>query len=144
MTDLQAAVGRPQLARLDAIVAERRRLAARYAQAFAGDPVVAPPALRAGTRTNWQSYPLSLRDGVDQRAVLQGLLDRGIACKPGISNAHEEPAYAGTSRWRGGPLPVSERLRRTTILVPLFHGMTEAEQDAVIAAVRAVSREVRS
>jgi perosamine synthetase len=144
MTDLQAAVGRPQLARLDAIIAERRRLAARYAAAFADARAVAVPVERPGTRSNWQSYPLTLRAGIDQRAALQALLDRGIACKPGISNAHREPAYADTSRWRGGPLPVSERLRDTTILVPLFHGMTEAEQDAVIAAVRGLDEEVRS
>jgi dTDP-4-amino-4,6-dideoxygalactose transaminase len=146
MTDLQAAVGRPQLARLDGIVAERRRLAERYAAAFATSRVVAPPHERAGTRSNWQSYPLTLREGTGwtQRRVLQALLDRGIASKPGIMNAHREPAYADASRWRGGPLPVSERLRDTTILIPLFHGMTEAEQDAVIATVRALDEEDRS
>ena len=142
MTDLQAAVGRPQLARLDAIIAERRRLARRYADAFAGSASIAAPVERSGTRSNWQSYPLVLADGVDQERFMQRLLDRGIACKPGITNAHEEPAYVGSSRWRGGPLLVSERLRRTTVLVPLFHGMTEAEQEAVIAATRAAGEEV--
>jgi perosamine synthetase len=55
-------------------------------------------------------------------------------------NAHQEPAYAGKETWRAeGTLAVSERLRDRTVLVPLFHGMTDAEQDTVITALREVS-----
>lgn len=139
MTDLQAAVGRPQLARLDAIVAERRRLADVYAAALADHPVFAPPRERAFARSNWQSYPIRVKDGakVGQVAAMQALLDAGIACKRGISNAHQEPAYAGKSSWGMDPrgLPVSEKLRDTTILIPLFHGMAQAEQQLVIDAL---------
>jgi dTDP-4-amino-4,6-dideoxygalactose transaminase len=139
MTDLQAAVGRTQLARLDAIVRERRRLADRYSEALQDHPVLAPPKERAGRRSNWQSYALGLKSGV-QVEILQKLLDRGIAAKRGIMNAHQEPAYAGKETWRAeGTLAVSERLRDRTVLVPLFHGMTDAEQDTVITALREVS-----
>ncbi len=144
MTDLQAAVGRPQLKRLDAIVAERRALAERYAQALEGNRVFAAPKERPGMRSNWQSYPLSLRPeaGVSQLDAMQFLVDRGIACKRGISNAHQEPAYAGTERFAVGPggLAVSESLRDGTVLVPLFHGMTREEQDLVIAACDDLAR----
>jgi len=61
MTDLQAAVGRPQLARLPAIIAERRALAARYTEALADHPLLAPPTEPAWLRSNWQSYPTTLR-----------------------------------------------------------------------------------
>jgi dTDP-4-amino-4,6-dideoxygalactose transaminase len=140
MTDLQASIGRPQLRRLAATVAERRRLADVYATRLAKNAVFAPPVERAPFRSNWQSYPLRLRAdcGVSQVDALQSLLDAGIAAKRGISNAHQEPAYAGKNNWSGGPLPVSERLRDTTVLIPLFHGMKPEEQDAVIAALDAV------
>lgn len=136
MTDLQAAVGRPQLARLDAIVAERRRLAEVYRAELAGHPLLALPADAPGTRSNWQSYPLRLRRGcrLSQREVMQRLLDEGIATKRGVSNAHQEPAYARTHGHVR--LPVSERLRDTTVMIPLFHGMTESEQGRVIEALR--------
>lgn len=153
MTDIQASVGRPQLARLDAIVAERRRLADRYAEALENHPLFSPARERAGRRSNWQSYLVRLRGG-DQRDVLQALMDRGVACKRGIPNSHQEPAYAGRGNWACGPTPragcatgsgcerlrVSERLRDTTILIPLFHGMTEEEQTIVIEALHAVGR----
>jgi dTDP-4-amino-4,6-dideoxygalactose transaminase len=146
MTDLQAAVGRPQLARLPAIVAERRALADRYAAALRDNPVVQPPSDPPWGRVNWQSYPVSMRPGarLSQREILQFLIDRGVACRRGVHNAHQEAAYAGRDNWTCGHagcdrlaggcshLRESERLRDTTILIPLFHGMREDEQARVI------------
>lgn len=150
MTDLQAAIGRPQLARVGAIVAERRQRADRYCDAFRDHPLFGPPAEEPWARSNWQSYPVFLREGSDipQIEAMQYLLDRGIACKRGISNAHQELAYADRARWACGPDPCSrlcpertchqlaesEWLRDHTILLPLFHGMTDDEQDRVIEA----------
>jgi dTDP-4-amino-4,6-dideoxygalactose transaminase len=144
LTDLQASVGRPQLARLAEIVAERRRLADRYAAAFANNTLFAPPVERPGRRSNWQSYALCLREGakLTQVEAMQALVDRGIACKRGIQNAHQEPAYAGKDNWgatEGETLRVSERVRDTRILIPLFHGMKPEEQDLVIETVEAVA-----
>jgi dTDP-4-amino-4,6-dideoxygalactose transaminase len=146
MTDLQAAIGRPQLARVAAIVAERRRRAARYLEAFRDHPLLAAPVEEAWARSNWQSYHVFLREGggVAQVEIMQYLLDRGVTCKRGVSNAHQELAYAGRSNWACGPDPCpgpacrhlaeSEWLRDHTILLPLFHGMTDDEQDQVIEA----------
>jgi dTDP-4-amino-4,6-dideoxygalactose transaminase len=143
MTDLQAALGRPQIARLDAVVAERTRLAGGYAAALADHPVLRAPRPRPDARWNWQTYAAVLRDEarLGQVEVLQFLLDRGIACKRGVGNAHQEPAYADRARWRGGPggLAVSERLRDRMVMLPLYHGMTPPEQEAVIAALRALA-----
>jgi dTDP-4-amino-4,6-dideoxygalactose transaminase len=144
LTDLQASVGRPQLARLAAIVAERRRLADRYAQALANNAMFAPPVERPGRRSSWQSYAISLREGaaLTQIEAMQALVDRGIACRRGIQNAHQEPAYAGRDNWsraEGELLRVSEKVRDTRILIPLFHGMTPDEQTMVIEALDAVA-----
>ena len=154
MTDLQAAVGRPQLARLPAILAERRALAARYANALANHPLLAPPSEPPWLRSNWQSYPTTLRAGgrMSQVEIMQFLLDRGVASRRGIGNAHAEPAYAKAA-WSCGQepcdpaahavgrclrMPVSEHARDNTILLPLFHGMSPAEQDHVLATLRAL------
>jgi perosamine synthetase len=141
MTDLAAAIGRPQLARLDAALVERRRLAAAFIAALADHPVLAPPAPRPGVRPNWQSFPAFLRPRSPLTApeVLRRLTDAGLACRPGLTNAHQEPAYAGRGTWSGGPLPVSERLRDSTVLLPLFHGMTAQEETMVLAALAALT-----
>jgi dTDP-4-amino-4,6-dideoxygalactose transaminase len=142
MTDVQAAIGRPQLARLDAIVAERRRLASVYDAVLAEHPVLAAPVARADARPNWQSYPVQIRDGAraTRDELLRHFVDRGIACRRGVANAHEEPAYSGRANWAGGPLPVSERLRTHTLVLPLFHGMTAEEQGLVVAAIDELRR----
>ncbi len=140
LTDLAAAVGRPQLARLDQAISERRRLAAVYAEALAGHPALVAPTERPDARCNWQSYPVTVRPAGawNQDRVLRHLHDRGIASRRGLTNAHQEPAYAARGSWGGGPLPVSESLRDNTVMLPLFHGMTAPETDEVLSALREI------
>jgi dTDP-4-amino-4,6-dideoxygalactose transaminase len=139
MTDLQAAVARPQLARLDRSLAERRRIVGRYHAALHAHPRLAPAETPPGTRPNWQSYPARARDG-DAAPILARLVELGIGVRPGIANAHEQPAYAGSDRARIGPLglAISERLRADTVMLPIFQGMTPDEEEAVLAGLAAV------
>ncbi|SFU87436.1 dTDP-4-amino-4,6-dideoxygalactose transaminase [Methylobacterium sp. 174MFSha1.1] len=132
LTDLQAAIGRVQLARLDAIVAERRRLAGLYAEALAG-LALAIPVEPDWARSNWQSYAVRLDDGADQVSVMQGLLDRGVASRRGVMCIHLEPAYADL-RLRA-PLPHSEAARDRCILLPLYSGMGDDTVHAVAGAL---------
>jgi dTDP-4-amino-4,6-dideoxygalactose transaminase len=135
MTDIQAAIGREQLKRLPAIVAQRRLLAERYTAAFDGDPHIVPPREPAWARSNWQSYAVRVAPG-RQRAIMQRLLDEGISTRRGVMNAHREGAYpAGT--WRAtGALTRSELAQDSTIVLPLFHQLTVDDQDRVIDALR--------
>jgi perosamine synthetase len=154
MTDMQAALARPQLARLDEIIRTRRHLAHRYRDELAGHPLFETPQEQRWMRPNYQSYPLRLRAGVrlSQVEIMQRLLDRGIASRRGVGNAHAEPAYANTP-WTCGPSPCGERLHREgrclrlreseaardqVIMVPLFHGMTDQEQAYVIEALQGI------
>jgi perosamine synthetase len=139
MTDIQAAIGREQLKKLPAIVERRRALAARYSGRLDGCRGVAVPTAPVWARPNWQSYAIRV-DRRAQRAIMQRLLDEGIATRRAPMNAHLEAAYPpGT--WRApGPLLRSEVAQETGVVLPLFHQLTESEQDRVIAAVtRAVA-----
>lgn len=154
MTDLQAAMARPQLARLDDIIATRRALAERYCVELDSHPLLAPTLDPRWMRSNFQSYPLRIRPGarLSQVEIMQHLLDRGVASRRGVGNAHAEPAYHNLD-WACGPDPCdtqahraghcprlrrSEEIRDSTVMIPLFHGMTEAEQDQVLAALRSL------
>ena len=134
MTDIQAAVGREQLRRLPAIVAERRALAERYAMLLAGVPGLALPVEPPWARTNWQSYCVRLPQGLDQRAVMQWMLDAGVATRRGIMCAHREEAYRDCPLPH--PLPESERAQDGCILLPLYPGMTGEDGAQVAAALR--------
>ena len=136
MTDIQAAIGRVQLSRLAEIVSRRRDLAARYGQALQHVAAITPAAEPEWARSNWQSYTVRLEPPLDQRRVMQRMLDDGVATRRGVMNAHREPAYPPGS-WRGsGPLTTGERLQETTIVLPLYHQMTPDDQDRVVASLK--------
>ena len=131
LTDIQAAVGRVQLGRLPELL-ERRRAQVEYYREnlplrFQNQP--------GWARSNWQSVGVHLDSQWDQQEVMQHLLDAGISARRGIMNAHREEAYPAGS-WRGGPLVLSERAQDEYILLPLFHEITQAEQDRVISALQ--------
>ena len=136
MTDIQAAIGREQLKRLPAIVERRRTLAAAYGECLRGIPGVIPATEPAWARSNWQSYTVRLQPPLDQRRVMQCLLDEGISTRRGVMNAHREPAYPAGSWRAAGPLTRGEQAQDTVIVLPLFHQMTDEDQQRVVAALR--------
>lgn len=134
LTDVQGAIGRQQLKRLDEIIARRRALAASYGRMLGQIPGLTPPQEPTWARTNWQSYCVRLPEGVEQLQVMQSMLDRGIATRRGIMCVHLERAYSDLPvRF---PLPESEKAQSSCILLPLFHQMTDEMQDEVVSALK--------
>jgi dTDP-4-amino-4,6-dideoxygalactose transaminase len=134
MTDLQAAVGLVQLGRLEAIIARRRLLAGRYQQAIAGIPglrAVSDPAYGTG---NFQSFWVEVGAGypLDREGLLAVLAQSGVSARRGIMVAHRQPPY----RHLPADLPVTDRLTDSTLILPLYHQLDEADQDRVIDVLR--------
>lgn len=141
MTDLQAAVGLVQLDKLDAVVARRRQLAAGYAKAVAELPglrLVADPEW--GT-TNFQSCWLEVGPDypLDREGLLTALAEAEISARRGIMSSHRQPAYANRGL-RPVALTNTEHLTDTTLILPLFHQMSESEQARVIDVLRTQAR----
>jgi perosamine synthetase len=134
MTDIQAAVGREQVKRLDGIVEQRRAIASRYHGALERVAGVAAPVEPSWARSNWQSYATRLPSTLDQRAVMQSMLDQGVSTRRGIMCSHLEPAYRRASGYAG--LVESETAQARCVLLPLYPDMTGDQQQAVIAALR--------
>jgi dTDP-4-amino-4,6-dideoxygalactose transaminase len=146
LTDLQAAVGREQLRRLPEIIAARRRVAERYATLLGGIPGLRLPVEPSWARTNWQSYCVGLPDDCDQQAVMQHLLDAGIASKRGVMCTHRTAAYT-QQPWRCGAaaqpcdhagcthLRASEQAEDRSLMLPLFPSLSQPDQDRVAVAL---------
>ncbi len=143
LTDIQAAVGREQLARLDGVVQRRREIAARYQRELSGVEGILLPEEPDWARTNWQSYCLRLAPGFDQRMVMQRMLDRGVSTRRGVMCAHREAAYPPDT-WRCGAgcdgrpcthLGVSESIQDSGLILPLYQQMTDEEQGRVVDAL---------
>ena len=135
MTDLQAAVGLVQLAKLDAMVARRRELAAAYRASLVDVPGLRAVDDRPWGESNFQSFWVEL-DGaypLSRNGLLSTLADHGVSARAGIMAAHRQPAYAGHPH---GDLGVTERLTDNTLILPLFHTITEQEQQVVVDVIR--------
>lgn len=135
MTDMQAAIGRKQLERLPELVARRRAVAARYAELLGNFEGLTLPAEPKWARSNWQSYCVRLPNRLDQRSVMQSLLDQGIATRRGIMCSHREPPYAKAVQRHD--LRHSELSQDRSILLPIYAQMSEAEQIRVAECLKA-------
>jgi dTDP-4-amino-4,6-dideoxygalactose transaminase len=135
MTDIQAAVGRKQLERLPKLVAHRRSLASRYTELLGNIEGLILPLEPQWARSNWQSYCVRLPDRVDQKAVMQSLLDQGIATRRGIMCSHREQPYSSDKQPDG--LRQSELAQDHSILLPIYAQMSEGDQIRVATALRA-------
>jgi dTDP-4-amino-4,6-dideoxygalactose transaminase len=141
MTDIQAAVGRQQLKRLDEIVAGRRRLAANYTRMIGSAQGIQTPVEPTWAHSNWQSYSIRLPQGCDQRAVMQSMLDAGVSTRRGIMCTHREPAYA---KYAGQHLPHSVSTQEQCVLLPLYIQMTEEEQAKVVKELLSACERARN
>lgn len=138
MSDVHAALGLSQLARGDAFVRHRQRLAARYDAELSGLPLVLPRR-HAASYSALHLYPVLLDDegddGAVRRAAFHAMREAGIGVNVHYIPVHTQPYYrarAGGARIR---LPCAERYYARTLSLPIFGTMTFAEQDRVIAAL---------
>jgi dTDP-4-amino-4,6-dideoxygalactose transaminase len=143
MTDIQAAVGREQLKRLPEMLRRRRTQVERYRELLADVPGLGLPVEPEWARSNWQSFCVLLPAGCSQREVMQAMRDAGVSTRRGIMCAHREPAYT-REPWAAGPsgLTIGEEAQDRGLILPLFHGLTEDEQEVVATALRAACRAV--
>jgi dTDP-4-amino-4,6-dideoxygalactose transaminase len=133
MTDIQAAIGLVQLRKLAQMVARRRALARRYQELLAGIPGLLTADDPPYGETNYQSFWVLLPEeaAVGRDDLLRRLADAGVSARRGIMAAHLEPAYADAKPF----LPVTERLTARSLILPLFHQMTEPQQEHVVSVV---------
>lgn len=136
MTDLQAAVGLVQLRKLPQMVARRRELAARYRERISEVAGLRPVRDPGYGTANFQSFWVEVCDEypTDREGLLEALAHADVSARRGIMSSHRQPPYRDLTPARG--LPTTERLTDRTLILPLFHTLTDADQDRVIAVLR--------
>jgi len=147
MTDLQAALGAAQMERAVAIIAERQRLAKIYDDAFADLPWLKTPAHVEGLEHAYQSYPCLFqpepitpesvrRINQERNEWMDHLQQVGISTRPATHAVHMLAFYKHKYELKAEDFPNAHAANDCSISLPLFHGMSEAEQAFVIQQVR--------
>ena len=143
MTDMQAAVGLVQLGRLPAIVRRRREIVAAYTAELADIPGLRPVADPPWGTSNFQSFWVEVLPEfpVSRDELLAALAADDISGRRGIMASHRQPAYADRDTG-GAELTVTERLTDSTLILPVFHQLTDEERARVVASIRRASATV--
>ncbi|MBW4028552.1 MAG: DegT/DnrJ/EryC1/StrS family aminotransferase [Acidobacteria bacterium] len=138
MTDLQAAIGLAQLTRLPHFLTQRRAMAARYDHALGNVSWLQPPVILPHCKTNYQSYMVRLLGSAAgaRDAIMQTLLDKGISTRRAVMAIHRELPYRA-ERWER-TLSRTNLVADTGLILPLYHDMSEDEQDFVIEAIQEI------
>ncbi|MEO8247697.1 MAG: DegT/DnrJ/EryC1/StrS aminotransferase family protein [Chloroflexota bacterium] len=138
LTDLAAAIGLVQLARLDELAEARATIAARYDAAFGASSVVGLPPRRSGDRHAWHLYVIRLRLdelSIDRAEVIRRLGAAGIGASVHFIPLHLHPHYQRTYGYAAGDFPRAERLFEQSISLPIWPGMSPEEVDRVAASL---------
>lgn len=137
MTDVAAAMGVQQLARLPAFVQRRQTLAQRYHAGLAHLPLVLPAEAPAGDVHAWHLYVIRLAPGarLSRDALVQGLSDLGIGTSVHYVPLHRHPYWRDRYALTPEMFPKADAAYQAMVSIPLFTAMADADQDRVIAAL---------
>jgi perosamine synthetase len=139
--DILCSLGISQLKKLDANLARRREIAARYTDAFHRMDGLVTPSVRSAVNPAWHLYPIrldleSLSGG--RREIFRALRAENIGVNVHYIPVHLHPYYRQQFGYKGGEYPVAERAYEQLISLPMFHGMTDQDAEDVIEAVAKV------
>lgn len=138
MTDIQAAIGRVQLKRLDEIQARRREVVARYNEAFRDLDALELPTVRDNVTHAHHLYVVRLnldRLDIDRAAFIQELADRNIGASVHFIPVHLHPYYRDKYGWQPEDFPVAYGEYQRMLSLPLNSSLTDDDVEDVIAAV---------
>jgi perosamine synthetase len=142
LTDVAAALGSAQIARLDVFLARRRELAARYLARLADHPMVELPAVADGVEPAWHFLFARLRLDrlrVGRAEVYGALRAENIGVNVHYIPVHMHPYYR--ERFPGLSFPVAEAAYERLLTLPLHAGMEDGDVDDVVAALDKVAAE---
>jgi len=137
LTNLQAALGVAQLERLEATIARKRHVGHAYREQLVGLPLETAPELDWARSVFWMNGVV-LDDGVafDAAGLAVRLAERGVETRPFFLGMHEQPAFHRRGLFAGERYPVAERLARRGLYLPSGVALSDAQLEAVCAAVR--------
>lgn len=134
MTEMQAALGISQLTRLSEFVDRRNALAERYDALLAALPLHLPGRLE-GARSAFHLYVVRLHDETRRCAIFEALRADGIGVNLHYIPVHLQPYYRHLG-FTDGDFPIAEDYYERAISIPLYSGMTEADQNLVVESIR--------
>ena len=138
MTDISAAMGLAQLAKLDKMFARRLEIVARYNAGFESLKGFDLPVEREGCRSAWHLYPLRLKEGalkISRDEFIEELRLRNIGTSVHFIAIHTFSYYREKYGFQPEDFPIANRESNRVVTIPLHPGLSDQDVDDVIEAV---------
>lgn len=135
MSDVHAAIGLAQFAKLTDIVHRRRALAAELSARLSGVDELAVPSAPPHIEHSFQSYVVMLDDGIDRDEMIRALRRRGVESTLGTYGMHLQPYFRARFGDLGEALPHATRAHHQALTLPLYPQLTLADLDSLADAV---------
>lgn len=135
LSDIQAALGLSQLAKLPGWLTRRRAIASRYGQAIEDMPAVQPIRVKHGVAHAYHLYPVLLDRECHRRSIFSGLRSLGVGTNVHYLPAHMHKFYRERFGTRRGMFIHSEDAYDRLLSLPMFVGLTDRQVDRVIEAL---------
>ncbi len=133
MTELQAALGIVQLGRLEDSIKERIKIAERYSEELSPVREIITPAVKPENRHTYMLYTIRVPD----RERVQVYLERnGVETRIAFPPIHLQPVYKNIYGYKGGELPVTEKVADSVLSIPIYYGLDGEKQDYVVNHLR--------
>jgi perosamine synthetase len=135
LDEMSAALGVAQVERIDAILAQRAAVAARYGELLAEVAGVGVPTPdRDGDVRSWFVYVIRLDPSIDRNGVMAELTERGVQSKPYLPAVHLQPYFRELGHGEG-ECPESEAAARSTLALPFHTRLDPGDQERVVEAL---------
>jgi dTDP-4-amino-4,6-dideoxygalactose transaminase len=137
LTDLAAAIGIQQLAKLPRFLERRQALASRYLEELRELPLILPAVAPPGDTHAWHLFVIRLADidRFDRNSVIQQLSDMGIGTSVHYVPLHRHPYWRDRYRLDPEMFPRADAAYRAMISIPLYTAMRDEDQTRVIRAL---------
>ena len=139
MTELQAALGLSQLAKVDKFVARRRQLAERYNELLKDLPLKLPYQ-NTDTDSSWHLYIVRVdfnKIKKTKKEIFAEMKAKGVCLNLHYIPVHTQPYYQNLG-FKNGDFPVSEKYYEEAFTLPLYYSLTDEQQDCVVSALKEV------
>jgi perosamine synthetase len=140
LSEINAALGVAQIARLDDILENRRRVAHAYMERLMTNRYLILPTLMDDTHMSWFVFVVRLNDLFeleDRDQIIRDLRSQGIGCSNYFPPIHLQPYMQQVMGTKAGDMPVCEYVANRTLALPFFTRMTERQVQRVCEALEA-------
>jgi perosamine synthetase len=142
MTGYQAAMGLAQLHRIDDIIREKRRVAARYTAGLSSVPgIITPPEKEWAFNVYWMyAIVVSAEFGKSRDALAKSLRDRGVDTRTFFCPMNQQPCLQELPGFNAAPCPVADELWLSGLYLPSTHTLADEAIDGICAAIADIRR----